>query len=1418
MRVQTLTSIWRISLVLFIGLGPWRLPAPAQDSAVSTLLKQAASLESRGRYDLAVQTWQRALLANPDQSDALLGLARQAKRTGNSVETERLLGRLRAVAPGRPELLEIESMRVTAGREDRLAEAQRLAAAQDYTQAMAIYREVVGPTAPPGGLAAAYYETEAATPGGWPNAVNGLRRLAARFPDAPAYKLSLGRLLTYRPETRLEGAELLRAVAADSESARPARSAWRQALVWEGPSARAIPALEAYLAGGSDPEMQQLLEQSRSARPAAVDSSGAVVARGYEALDADRLEDAERSFQEALRASPRNAAASAGLGFLRMKQQRFGDAVQYLERALELSPDDQVVRESLNESRFWSTLDSGRRALEENRVDEATTRYREALELRPDNLDAVRSLAGVLMRQGRAAEAAPLFERVVAADPADHASWKALIRTIHDSDGVAAALERSGRISESIALALEQDVEHLILMASIYGQTGRQAQFDRAFQKVLRNTPNEADAMSPIRLQFAGLLNQMGRSLEAAAEYERTVEVDPGNLDAWEGLVAALMNESNGRAMAVLSRMPGDVYEEALKRPTFLFNVGLLHRQAGRHAEASTFLRGALGMGDKLSRRQQIDTRLQLAYLSGERGGWAEAERSLRRMIAEYPNEPEVWKALLSTLQEQGRSSEAKLESERIPATVITRLYTDSDYVALMASVHNSLGLYSAGLRLVRDAIAIQQAERQPVPVELEVQLGWLLLNSGQEPHEQYRLLQAASAREDLTDEQRAGIDELWTVWSLREAATVSQAGDYERATSILAAALKIYPEDNRLYASLAGVFLDAGDPAQALFVYRNWGLNDGSEDDYAGAIGAAMTLKDDRVTQRWLREALLAWPESSKLLRLAGTEAASRGDYRRAERYWQMALEAMPAESSKARDDESMGGVGGDPQTRDLGRLLVAGVVDPASDERYNSPAGPSAQAAGSSRMRQDALSEALDPDRGGPTRGGPQRTEPQRVGGRDSSARIAREPSAPVRIFDEGLRASAAPAPRAATPLDPVSRSYGPAQRPAQTPQQELEDRIAGLHARNSPFVGVNPLMRGRSGREGFETLSEQQLNFETSTVIRDKLRFALYARPTFLDAGNPDGNSELRLGLAPTGSRIGPGTASGVGAEAQLSSDSFGLKLGSTPDGFLVRNFTLGLRLRPSNGPFSLVLDRDVIKDTMLSYAGVRDPVTGQIFGGAMANSLALQGDWAGAESGVFVRAGYQYITGEQVQTNRRIDGGGGAWWRVLETQDGSLTFGANLFAMKYDKNLRFFTLGHGGYFSPQRYVLFNVPLTWRGVYDGRIDYSVMGSLGVQHIAEDDAPYFPLDGALQGRRGPFYEGLTQTGEHFSIEIDAGYRVAPHWNLGGFVSINNTRNFTDQRGGIFLRYMFRPQPEYRDMSIAPLPDWTGGRRLGLP
>ena len=146
-------------------------------------------------------------------------------------------------------------------------------------------------------------------------------------------------------------------------------------------------------------------------------------------------------------------------------------------------------------------------------------------------------------------------------------------------------------------------------------------------------------------------------------------------------------------------------------------------------------------------------------------------------------------------------------------------------------------------------------------------------------------------------------------------------------------------------------------------------------------------------------------------------------------------------------------------------------------------------------------------------------------------------------------------------------------------------------------------------------------------------------------------------------------------------------------------------------------------------MLSYAGSRDPLTNQIWGGVVANAYQVIGNWGDGNSGFYTNFSYQSITGDNVASNWRVDGTAGTYWKVYTRSQGSLTVGINFSAMHYDKNLRYFTYGQGGYFSPQEYFLFNIPIRWSGTWRRQIQYAISGSLGYQHFVEDDSPYFPV-----------------------------------------------------------------------------------------
>src|SRR5574340_80160 len=1306
-RMKELSMIRRVATILFVmGLALW-----AASPATELLLNKARSLEGRGRLDLAAQTWQQVLMADPNQPDALAGLARWAKQTGKQSEAKTYLDRLRRVAPGHPALSQVEGMHAMRQPSARLEEADRLARNQQYEQAMAVYREVFGDEPPPGGWAIAYYETEASTPGGWDHAIGELRRLAQKYPEVDEYRLSLGRLMTYRPQSRMEGLRVLESV--QGSSAVKAKQAWRQALVWESRNPAVLPSMRAYLARYQDTELERFagqLGQVRTAAPAPAQKPKGLARSkeeniAYEALKAGRIKDAETHFESILKTSPRSPGSLAGMGFVRMKQEDFGSATEYFEAAKAAEPDNKLVAEALETARFWKFMKDGTNAFNGTQYKEAERAYRGALAMRPKSPEALQALGGTLLKRGQAGPACEIYEQLVEIQPQNADGWRALISAKHQSAGAAAAIAASRRMPAPVATTLAKSLDYLALTASVHADAGDTEQSNRIFQQAMELARSQGKTLSlPLQVQFAGLFLQHGRTEQAAQAYQRVLDADPENTDAWEGLIASLVQRhEEARAFALLQRMPKETYNSALRRAGFLRSVASINLSQGRPETAEAFLQKALEAEQQPGASAGLGTKLQLASLWIEMGHRDRAERMLRQLAISNPENADVWKALMGSLSRDNRNEEALNIAQRIPLSVVQQLEADTGYASLIASIYNALGRYPEGIRVVNGAMAQAEIDQRPIPADLEIQRAWLLLNSQGDEREMYAILKRGGARHDLTPAQQRGYLDLWSAWSRRRADVAANSGDMDLALSILDAAQRMLPNDYRIRASVAGMLLKGGDSKRALAQYKAWRMVGANAGDFAGAVGAALAQNETALADTWLREAMRRWPRDPQLLSLEGRQAAANGDYHHAESYWRAALTSLPPEGLEPRTPAPAARDGRKEAGESLSRLLVgeeAGAISPPTP----APANPRAPGF------------------------------LQRIAYREDDTTM------PNDIFlPDGAGAGALPAPdttdvyKTSSPMLAALKT-GPSAfvEPVRerSQRQEIRDGLKALEARNTPFVTSGGNVQGRSGQSGFERMILQEADLEASTTVGNKMRLSVIARPVYVDAGAQDGMGTMRFGLAPLGATASAQTASGLGTETQLSSENFGLRFGSTPQGFLVRNFIGGLRFRPAGVPITFVLSRDSIRDTLLSYAGARDPVSKRVFGGVMANTFGMYANWGGAISGFYAGIDFQTLTGESTADNRRVSGSVGSYWRLLSRGEGSLTAGWNISIMHYDKNLRYFTLGHGGYFSPQQYFLFNVPVRWTGAYRRNLRYVIAGSLGSQHFREDPSPYFPTD----------------------------------------------------------------------------------------
>jgi tetratricopeptide (TPR) repeat protein len=400
--------------------------------------------------------------------------------------------------------------------------------------------------------------------------------------------------------------------------------------------------------------------------------------------------------------------------------------------------------------------------------------------------------------------------------------------------------------------------------------------------------------------------------------------------------------------------------------------------------------------------------------------------------------------------------------------------------------------------------------------------------------------------------------------------------------------------------------------------------------------------------------------------------------------------------------------------------------------------------------------------------------------------------------------------------------------------SPREEAEQQLAAIESSYSGWLGGTSLVNYRSGAPGYSQLAAIESPFEASAPLGYHARVTAIAKPVFLDSGQASGSSDISVQESQSGANclvtipqpIGTAVAAqnatpcstpsvgalsppaqqnavGTGGEFELAFPHLAIAGGYTPFNFLVSTFTARLQWRPSNGPVTLSFVRDSQIDSQLSYSGLRDPAqgsTGQIWGGVVYNQGLVQIAHGDAQSGFYLAAGGQVLTGRNVEKNDRVDGTGGAYWRAFTApESGDLSIGANFFAMHYQNNQNAFTHGMGGYFSPQAYFLGNIPVTWTGHYLTHLHYNLTGAIGAQAFQENAAPLWPLaaDKALEvSQNNPMLPNVTSVSVNYDFHSQTAYQIGPHWFAGAYLDANNTRNYSFVSVGFFVRYTFRQQP----------------------
>jgi tetratricopeptide (TPR) repeat protein len=899
-------------------------------AARSILIGKAHALDSRGRPDMAIQLWQQVLLSDPNNAEALAGLARDLKLTGANDKASDALDKLRHINPNDPNISKIQALTSTRSESEELRKAGELARQGKVDDAMGIYRKLYGENPPDGDIALAYYQTLYGTATGKSQAIAGMRALSVRNPGDPRYSIQLGTMLTYDQKTRGEGIRILQGHSKDST----AQTALRQALIWDSANPASVGDLRNYLKEHpQDSEVAGHLKEDES--KLAQMNSG--IARNpaeraaFAALNAKRLDEAQQRFLALLDEDARNGRAAAGMGFLRMQQKNFSAAISFLTQAEQNGFKDPSVTRALATSRFWYTMNEAAQAVDDARYDEAQTRYKQALDLNPHSPEALNGLAGLEMKLQQYRAAAEIYEQLVRAQPGNADGWRGVFLAYARQNEYEKALSTMNRVPAGPRAQLNRDPEVLRSLGIIYQAEHRTADAQRVLAEALALPfpENGARLKNDTKLQYAGILMEAHHFDQAAELYAQVLQADPSSQAAWMGIVSAHHElEQDTLAISEVQKMPPSAYEAALADPGFLSMLAAIYQKANQFEVAQGLLERSMKLQESAGGHPSVQLQTQLASIYLLRNDSQRAYALYHKILLSDPNRADAWKGLITTLQAVNRNTEALQEIAQIPSQPRKELEGDIEFVQLEASLYASTGDTKHAMETMARVEQHYAKLKQAAPGAMEVQNAWLLYNTGNDRN-LYQTLMKLGGRKDLTDAQRRTVQEIWAAWSVRRSTAAMENGNYRRSIDILDAAYQAFPENQAVRKAVAGGYARVGRAKEALAIFKTVALQDATSGDFQGAVGAALAANDKAQAELWLRQALVRYPNDSAILALAARYEQARGDNQRAAEYFRASLAAMPSASPVDRLAHTLAYPDPDNKTRkaataaDLQRLL---------------------------------------------------------------------------------------------------------------------------------------------------------------------------------------------------------------------------------------------------------------------------------------------------------------------------------------------------------------------------------------------------------------------------------------------------------------------------------------------------------------
>ncbi|MCL9641502.1 BCSC C-terminal domain-containing protein [Rahnella victoriana] len=351
--------------------------------------------------------------------------------------------------------------------------------------------------------------------------------------------------------------------------------------------------------------------------------------------------------------------------------------------------------------------------------------------------------------------------------------------------------------------------------------------------------------------------------------------------------------------------------------------------------------------------------------------------------------------------------------------------------------------------------------------------------------------------------------------------------------------------------------------------------------------------------------------------------------------------------------------------------------------------------------------------------------------------------------------------------------------------------------------------------SGTPGKSDLTANTTMFQADMSLYQGRGF-LRADWVRMDAGtfdNENGNYEASFGTCSDQNcrSYRSQTANGLSLGAGWENDKWKGDLGTTPLGFPVVNWVGGLAYSGDWGQtgWTTTVSRRPVSSSLLSFAGAKDPGTGTTWGGVIATggSLGLSYD-QGLANGVWADLSAHQLTGKNVEDNTRERLMGGYYYKVINEDNRRATVGLSSMVWHYQKDLSGYTLGQGGYYSPQQYFSVSVPVNYRQRTENW-SWQLGGSVSWSRSSTSDQKRYPIQNLIPDSlpdKSAIETGSSGSGFGYTVQALVERRVSAHWTVGGGIDIQQAKDYTPSHFLLYARYSMSGWQGDLDMPPQPL------------